>query len=51
VDEIKRLIAKELDCMLDAKIFVISLSVSKTFLVRHLLDDCNNGIMGVFNNE
>jgi hypothetical protein len=51
VDEIRRLIIEEVDCMLDAKIFAISLSASKTFLVRHSLDDCSNGIMEVFNGE
>ncbi len=46
-----RLIAKEVDCMFDVKISTISLSANKTFLVRHLLDDYNNGIVEVFNGE
>ncbi len=51
MDETRRLIAKEVDHMLDAKISAISLNANKTFLVRHLLDDCSNGIVEVFNNE
>jgi hypothetical protein len=37
--------------MFDVKISTISLSANKTFLVRHLLDDYNNGIVEVFNGE
>jgi hypothetical protein len=37
--------------MLDSKIFAISLSASKAFFVRHLLDDYSNGIVEVFNGE
>jgi len=33
--------------MLDAKISTISLSASNTILIRHLLDDCSNGIVEV----
>jgi hypothetical protein len=32
MDETRRLIAKEVGCMLDAKIFTISLSVEKNIL-------------------
>jgi hypothetical protein len=39
VEEIRRLIAEELDRMLNAKIFEISLSASKTLLASYLLDD------------
>jgi len=39
VEETRRLIAEELDRMLNAKIFEISLSASKTLLASYLLDD------------
>ncbi len=51
MDETRRLIEEEVDCTPNAKIFVISLSANKTFLARHLLDDCNNGTMELFNGE
>ncbi len=51
VDKIKRLIAKEVDCTFDVKIFMISMGVSKTFLAMHLLDDSGNGIMELLNGE
>jgi hypothetical protein len=51
MDEIRRLITNEMNYMFDAKIFAISLSVSKTFLARHLFDDCSNGIVELLNNE
>ncbi len=47
----RRLIAKEVDCMLDAKIFVISLNVSFTLLAKHMFDDCNDDIMEHLNGE
>ncbi len=37
--ETKRRIIEDIDRTHDAKIFVISMSVNKTFLARHLLDD------------
>jgi hypothetical protein len=48
IKETRRLIAKEVDCMLNANISLISLSVGKTFLVSYLFDDSNNGIMELF---
>jgi hypothetical protein len=51
MDKTERLIAEEVDHIPDAKIFVISLSVSKMLLVKHLLDVCNNGTMEVINDE
>jgi hypothetical protein len=51
IKETTRLIAKEGDHMLDAKIFLISLSVNKTFLVNYLLDDFNDGTMEPFRVE
>jgi hypothetical protein len=38
MDEIKRLIVKEVNCMPNAKIYLISLGASKTFLATYLLD-------------
>jgi hypothetical protein len=51
VEETRRLIIKGVDCMLDAKISLISLSASKTFLASYLLDDYNDGIMELFKGE
>jgi len=42
VNETRRLIAKKLDHMPNAHIFVISLSVGKTFLATHLFDENGN---------
>jgi hypothetical protein len=49
--ETKRLIAKEVDCMLDAKMSMISLSANKTFFTKHLFDDYNNGKMELLKGE
>jgi hypothetical protein len=43
VNENRKLIAKEVDCMPNAKIFAILMSASKTFLAMHLLDDSGDG--------
>jgi len=51
MDKTIRLITKEVDHTLDAKIFAILLGVSKTFLAMHLLDDSGNGTMELLNNE
>ncbi len=51
MDEIKRLIIKEVDCTLDAKISMISLGVNKTFLAMHLLNDSGNDIVEFLDNE
>ncbi len=45
VDNTRRLIAKEVDCTFDAKIFVISLNVNFTLLAKHMFDDCSDDIM------
>jgi hypothetical protein len=45
VDETKRLIAEEVNPIPDAKIFTISLSVSKTFLATHLFNDSGDSLM------
>jgi hypothetical protein len=51
VDKTTRLIAKEVDHTFDAKIFVISLNVNKTFLAKHLLDDNGNGKVELLHGE
>ncbi len=51
MDEIRRLIVKEVDHTLKAKIFVILLGANETFLVMHLLDDSGYGIVELLNNE
>jgi hypothetical protein len=51
IEETKRLNIEELDCTLDAKIFVISFNVSKTFLAKYLFDDSNNGIVELLKGE
>jgi hypothetical protein len=51
MDEIKRLIIKEVDCTLDVKISMISLGVNKTFLATHLLNDSGNDIVEFLDNE
>jgi len=46
------LIIEGVDCMLDVKISLISLSASKTFLASYLLDDdCSDGIMELLKGE
>jgi len=44
------LITKEVDCMLDAKIFSISFNASKT-LASYLFDDSGDGIVEFFKGE
>jgi hypothetical protein len=51
VEETRRLIIEGVDCMLDAKISLISLSANKTFLASYLLDDYNDGIMELLKDE
>jgi hypothetical protein len=50
VEEIRRLIAEEVDRTLYVKISLISFNVSKT-LVNYLLDDIGDGIVEVFKGE
>jgi len=45
VDETRRLIAKEVNPMPNVKIFAISLSVNKTFLITYLFEDSGDGLM------
>jgi hypothetical protein len=51
VNKIIRLIVKEVDHTPDAKISVILLGASKTFLTMHLLDDSGDGIVELSNDE
>jgi hypothetical protein len=51
MDEIERWIIEHIDCTHDAKIFAISMSVNKTFLPKHLLDDSGDGIMELLDDE
>jgi hypothetical protein len=51
VKETRRLIAKEVDCTLDAKISLIFFSASKTFFVSYLLNDSSNGTMELLKGE
>jgi len=51
MDEIRRLIVKEVDHTLNAKISVILQGANKTFLAMHLLDDSGYGIVKLLNYE
>ncbi len=51
IKETKRLIMEEVDCMLNAKISLISLNAGKTFLASYLFDDSNDGIVELFKGE
>jgi hypothetical protein len=51
MDETKRLIVKEVNCTPNAKILTITLSVSKTFLAKYLLDDSGDGTMELIDGE
>jgi hypothetical protein len=51
MDETKRWIIEDIDRTHDAKIFAISMSVNKTFLARHLLDDSGDGIVELLDAE
>jgi hypothetical protein len=51
VDKIRRLIVEEVNHMHDANIFVNSLSANKTFLARHLFNDCSDGRAELFKGE
>jgi len=51
LEKTRRLNAKEVNCTLNVKMFAISLSAIKTFLARHLLDNCSNGKVELFKGE
>jgi hypothetical protein len=51
MDETKRWIIKDINRTHDAKIFTISMSINKTFLARHLLDDSGNGTVELLDDE
>jgi hypothetical protein len=45
MNETRRFIEKEVNHTLDAKIFVISLSASKTLLAMHMFNESGNGLV------
>ncbi len=49
--ETRRLIVEEVVRMPKVKMFVISMNASKTFLVKHLLNDYNDGKVEFFKGE
>ncbi len=51
LEETRRLIVEEVDYTPNAKMFTISLSASKTFWARNLLDDYSNGKVGLLKVE
>jgi hypothetical protein len=51
VEETRRLIIEEFDRMPNAKVFLISLSASKTFLASYLFDDFRDGILELLKGE
>jgi hypothetical protein len=51
LEETRRLIVEEVVRMPKVKMFVISMNASKTFLVKHLLNDYNHGKVEVFKGE
>jgi hypothetical protein len=51
LDETRRLITKEVVYTPNAKTFAIPFNVSKTFLARHLFDDCTDGTVELFKGE
>jgi hypothetical protein len=51
MDKIRRLNTKEVDYMLNRKIFAIFLSANKTFLAKHLLDGSGNGMVELLHSE
>ncbi len=51
LEETRRLITKEVVFMPNIKMCMISYSASKTFLVRHLLDDCSDGKVELFKGQ
>jgi hypothetical protein len=51
LEETRRLIVEEVVRMPYVEMSMISLSASKTFLVRHLLAECNDGKVELFKTE
>jgi hypothetical protein len=51
IEEIRRLITKEVDCTLNAKISTISLNANKMFLVSYLFHDSSDGTVELFKGE
>jgi hypothetical protein len=42
LEETRKLIVEKVDRTTNTKMFVISLRASKTFLVKHMFDDCSD---------
>jgi hypothetical protein len=51
LEETKRLIVEEVNWTPDTKMFTISLSANKTFLARHLLNECSDGKVELLKGE
>jgi len=51
MNKTRRLITKEVDLTPNAKIFAISLNVSKTFLVTHLFNENGDGLVELLKGE
>jgi hypothetical protein len=51
MNKIKMFIIKEVDRMHDAKISTILMSVNKSFLPPHLLDESGDGLMELLKGE
>jgi hypothetical protein len=51
LEETKRLIVEEVNRTPDTKMFAISLSANKTFLARHLLNECSDGKVELLKGE
>jgi hypothetical protein len=51
IEEIRRLIIKEVDRMPNAKISMISFSASKTLLANYLFNDSSNGTVELLKGE
>jgi len=51
LEETKRLIVEEVNRTPDTKMFAISLSANKTFLARHLFNECSDGKVELLKGE
>jgi hypothetical protein len=51
LEEIRKLIVEKVDRTTNTKMFVISLRANKTFLVKHVFDDCSDGKVELLKGE
>jgi hypothetical protein len=51
LEETRKLIINKVDRTPNTKMFVISLSASKTFLTKHMFDDCSDGKVELLKGE